>query len=60
MEVIMRQMSAFSEVMRPSYSRDSFSNAFARHGNLASWVAFPVAGLPFLARELSMLVLFLP
>ena len=44
----------------PSYSRDSLSNAFARHGNVASRVAFPVAGLPFLARELSMLVLFLP
>ena len=33
---------------RPSYSRDSLSNAFARHGNVASRVAFPVAGLPFL------------
>ena len=31
-----------------------------RHGNVASRVAFPVAGLPFLARELYMLVLLLP
>ena len=28
-------------------SRESLSNAFARHGNVASRVAFPVAGLPF-------------
>ena len=32
--------------------------AIARHGNVASRVAFLVAGLPFLASELSMLVLF--